>query len=272
VNLGRRRLINGTLLVLASGVFAVWCAARWATLGRAEVVSGWALLALVVFLLLYNLRKKLPFLPLLRSAVWLQAHAYLGLLAFVLYGLHAGPDLPRGPLEAGLAALFLLAVVSGFVGLWLSRSIPPRLRTRGEEVIFERIPALVGKLRGEAEALVLRSVEEHGTTAISDYYGRRLHRFFARPRHPWRHLFESRAPRQALAAEMEHLRRFLSEEERELFGELEASVLQKDDLDYHFALQSVLKYWLFLHVPLSYGLIVLALLHALTANAFGASL
>jgi ATP/ADP translocase len=44
------------------------------TLRQHGFLSGWILLALIVFLALYNVRKALPFLPLGSSASWLQFH------------------------------------------------------------------------------------------------------------------------------------------------------------------------------------------------------
>ena len=46
-------------------------------------------------------------------------------------------------------------------------------------------------------------------------------------------------------------------------------VERKDKLDYANALQTVLKVWLFVHIPATYGLILLALLHLLLVYSFG---
>jgi hypothetical protein len=48
-----------------------------------------------------------------------------------------------------------------------------------------------------------------------------------------------------------------------------ALVRRKDDLDFHEARQKLLKVWLFAHIGLTYALVLLALLHALMAHAFG---
>ena len=52
-------------------------------------------------------------------------------------------------------------------------------------------------------------------------------------------------------------------------GALRAAVEAKDDLDYHYAHQAVLKYWLFVHVPLAYSLVLVSGLHVVLAFAFG---
>jgi hypothetical protein len=48
-------------------------------------------------------------------------------------------------------------------------------------------------------------------------------------------------------------------------------VERKDRLDYAHALQSVLKGWLFVHMPATYGMILLALVHLLLVYAFGSA-
>jgi len=45
-------------------------------------------------------------------------------------------------------------------------------------------------------------------------------------------------------------------------------VIAKNNLDYQHALQMVLKGWLFVHIPLTYSLIVVAAVHGVLAYAF----
>ena len=59
----------------------------------------------------------------------------------------------------------------------------------------------------------------------------------------------------------------MNEEERKYLNQLSDLVEQKDDLDYHYSLQAVLKYWLFVHIPLAYGLLIFTVIHIVSANA-----
>jgi hypothetical protein len=154
-------------------------------------LSGWALAGLVVVLTAYNLRKKLSFLPLGSSAAWLQLHIYGALLSLIVFTVHIDFRFPNGIFESGLAVLYLLVFLSGVSGLMLSRAIPPRLTTRGEEVLFERIPIFMKRIRDEVEVAVLGSVAETETTAMSEIHMARLKRFFDRPRRFWQHLLQS---------------------------------------------------------------------------------
>jgi len=72
---------------------------------------------------------------------------------------------------------------------------------------------------------------------------------------------ESRRAVNALIAELEDLRRFATEADREKIGKLVTLVRQKDGLDYHRALQLSLRLWLFVHIPLTYGLMIFTILH-----------
>jgi hypothetical protein len=262
----RLRLAVATALVATAA--CLWLRARHLALRPDAFDSGWVLGVLVLLLAAYNLRKKLTFLPLGRSSTWLQLHIYLALLSVIAFAAHTHLRLPRGPLEIGLACLYLGVAGSGIAGLVLTRVLPVCLSTRGEEVIFERIPQFRRKLRILAEIAVLRSVTEADQTTLSDFYTRRLARFFAEPRNFWLHLFQSQRPRRRLLAELADLDRYLDPAEREIAADLRDLVEVKDDLDYHHALQATLKGWLFVHLPLTYGLLLVGAVHVVVVHAF----
>ena len=69
--------------------------------------------------------------------------------------------------------------------------------------------------------------------------------------------------------ELDDINRRLDERELVYSERLRRLVEQKDRLDYAYALQTMLKVWLFVHVPTTYGLILLALLHLLLVYSFG---
>ena len=71
-----------------------------------------------------------------------------------------------------------------------------------------------------------------------------------------------------MLASLRALDRYLDDNERALRKRLEELVLVKDDLDFHYANQAALKYWLFVHIPLTYSLLVLCLLHAFVVYVF----
>jgi hypothetical protein len=264
----RRRVRNIGLTAMAVGAIWLWTRALERRLGSPAFTTGYLLLGTVLFLALYNVRKKLPFLPLGSSAAWLQWHIYAGIGSVGLFVLHAGIPWPTGLLNLALASLYLATVASGLFGLYLTRTIPRQLARVGEEVVYERIPALQMQVRTQAGSAVLESVTASGVTTLADFYVARLFEFFHRPRGAWYFFRPTTVRRRSLMHELTSVRRYLSDHEQAACERLFALLRRKDDLDFHYARQRLLKTWLFVHIGLTYGLVVLALLHGLLSLAF----
>ena len=265
----KRRWRNGFVTLLAGAGLVAWCTAYDVALYQPAFLTGWLLLAVVLMLTLYNGRKKLSMVPLGTAASWLQWHIYLGLLAVLVFALHIEWSLPNGILEQILALFFVTVSGSGIIGLYISRIYARMLTRRSEEVVLERIPQIIAKLRAQAEALVLESAVETGSSSVPDFYGSRLASYFAAPRNLRMHLRGSRGASIALATELQNMTRYLNDQELGYAEKLRVLVDRKDELDYAYAIQSMLKAWLFVHLPATYGLILLALLHLVLVYSFG---
>jgi hypothetical protein len=262
----RIRGICWTLGLLA--VVSLWVRTAEHQLRDTSFVSGYLLLAAIAFLTLYNLRKKLPQLPLGSSTAWLQLHIYIGLATLGLVALHVGPRIPTGRLDWALLCVYLTTAVSGLIGLYLTRTIPKQLARVGEEFIYERIPQLRRRVADEAQTLVVEAAGATAATTLADFYIERLFEYFGRPR-GWRYLVRPTSRlRRTLLSELHALRRFLTEGERTRCERLFALVRKKDDLDFHAARQGLLKLWVFVHLGLTYALVVLSLVHAWAAHAY----
>ena len=264
----KQRGIGWSFLILVSSLI-VWLHHRYSgEMPRLSYLTGWALFGLILLLSLYNARKKLSFVPLLSSELWLQSHIYGGLLTAVFFAVHVSYRIPTGWFEGTLMCLYLLVMLSGFFGLLVSRVIPKRLTTRGGEVLFERIPAIRRQLQERAEALTLQSIPEVKSTTIADFYARELKDFFEGARNVGFHLLEVRRPLNQLLIKITDLNRYLNAQERATLDQIAGLVRQKDGLDYHYALQLALKVWLFVHIPLTYSLLLFALAHIVLVFAF----
>jgi len=268
MNLANRRIRNGGLTLLVMAGMAWWVRAQEQSLDPTAFTTGYLLLAALVFLALYNVRKKMPFLPLGSSTTWLQWHLYVGVGTLGVFALHIGPNRPRGIFDTTLAVVYLLTAVSGMVGLYFTRTIPAQLTRLGVEVVYERIPAFRRQVWQQASSVVLQGVAASGATTLADFYVARLYDFFGRPRGIRYFCKPTFARRRALLREMRDLRRYLSEPEQSACERLFALVRRKDDLDFHHARQKLLKLWLFLHIGLTWWLLLLALVHGLLAHAF----
>ena len=263
-----RRVRNVTILIVLAVAFIALERLLHLTFRNAVFVSGWSLLAMVVFLAAYNAFKKLPYFPLGSSATWLDAHVYVGYATIVVFGLHIGLRIPNGMFESVLATLYALVAVSGVFGLVISRMFARRLTVRGGEILFDRIPRRLGMLRRSAERVVQRCLVDTESTLLPEFYVSRLEPFFATHRNLSYHLVDSMRPRKTLLAEISSQDRYISDAEAEYLAEVAELVVEKDDLDYQFVHQATLKYWLFAHVPLSYALLVFAVLHVVLVHAF----
>ena len=135
-------------------------------------------------------------------------------------------------------------------------------------MLFERIPALMAELREETEDLVVQSVEETNTTIVANFYQERLAWFFQGPRHRIRHLLLSDRPRRAMLDEVSALERYGTSREIEFLEMLGERIERKNELDFRYSLQAVLKGWLFVHIPATYSMLLLAVVHIIVVHAF----
>jgi hypothetical protein len=254
------------LLVWAGLSVLAWHTER--TLGRASVVTGYALFAVILSLGFFKVRKRLLVLPLGTVREWMLGHIVLGVLSVPLYFQHTGSLWPGGRYEQAIALVFYFVTLSGVVGYFLQRILPLRLADLEGEVIYERIPAELDALRAQMEDLIVKAVKELGSDTLGRYYIESLEWYFWRPRFLLGHLVGSGRSASWIRGRITALRRYLNDEERAYLGRIEALALQKSRLDAHYALQSVLKFWLFLHVPAAVLLVLLAFWHLLVVNIY----
>lgn len=232
-------------------------------------VTGWGLFALILWLAGYRLCKKLPFFPRGGASGWLQFHICCGLMTSVVFAIHTGFRFPNGGFEQVMALMYLFVFISGVIGYVLTRAIPFRLATRGEKVDFTDIRESIQVLRKKVEQLVFSAAATEETSALSDFYLHNLGRFFEGPQNMLGHLMHSDRTREMLLLQLQSQQQIASTENQAVLTSIASHVAEKDRLDYHFALNGALVFWLFVHVPATYGLIVLAVFHLIAVYAFG---
>ena len=210
----RRRLLGSVITLAALAGVWLWAERMHRRLESSSYFTGWLLLASLFFLALFQLRKKLPMPPLGSAATWLQVHIYVGLATVGLFALHTPWRWPNGNLESLLALLYVMTFASGVIGLYWTRSLPQRLSRLGQEVIYERIAALRGRIRDRAQSAVLAVVRTGGATTLGEFYNARLHEYFSAHR-GWRYrLLPNSRLRKELLAELTEQTRYLSDDER----------------------------------------------------------
>ena len=253
--------------VISALTFVAWRLLR-VSLRPDAIYTGILLLFLVLMLALFNARKKLPFLPLVKAATWLQIHVYAGWFCLFIFLLHIRFHMPSGAMEITLAAIFCIVFLSGVFGFYVSRKLPARMTASGEALLYERIPAHRWRIQHNVEQLIRKAESESESSTLGDFYVQRLRAFFARVPSAISALVSAERGLHALLAEMNALDRYLNQQERNIANEIRDWIETKQNLDFQYAAQRLLKLWLFVHIPMTYSLILLGAAHGIIAMLY----
>lgn len=237
-------------------------------LGRPALWSGYSLFSIMAVLGLYYIRKRLPMIPLGRAYWWQKTHIAFGVLSVALYIIHVDGWWPHGIYERWLAGFYYLAIISGILGYLLQLLVPARLTQTQDEVIVERIGDIVAELREKARACVERSLTETKSDSIARFYTETFDTFFQRPRFLFNHLLGGRLAEHWLSNQIDALEHYCDATELDFVAELHSLALTKAHVDSHYAHMSLLKIWLFVHIPAVVGLIALIMWHWLLVNIY----
>ena len=245
-------------------------------------------LAMVVAMVL-ALRKRLRAMRLGKTYYWMQAHVWLGLLSYPLILFHAGGFSWGGPLTQVIMWLFTAVFVSGIFGLLIQQTLPTKmLREIPAETIFDQIQTVLAELREEAENLIEPLVEqrheraieteltsgpsalatitksEAATGTLQSFYTEQVVPFLAEPFDPQSPLASDLAAQESFHI----LRTRLPADLHLSLAKLQTLVDERRQLHRQGRLHVWLHGWLLVHVPLSYGLLVLCVIHAIMAFRF----
>ncbi len=270
--LNRVVLINLGFAVAAFLVFYLGNIGYEVALRDVQYFNGWVLTVCMLVMMVLTLRKRMVILPFGRVRLWLLLHYYLGFLTVGIFLVHSRFRIPDSPLEWLLWILFMTVAVSGLFGGLISKLVPKRLEAQGERILFERIPVFRNRLAEEAEALALESVKGGNTVSIAALYTNLLGEYFARPRNYFAHLRSSNRPLTRIIGEMASIERYLDDEGKKRLAKMRELVETKNNLDFQYANGSLLKLWLFLHIPATYALIIAIVVHIVVGYAFSAGI
>ncbi len=257
------------LVAIAAFIFLVWHSWQtWLQNGQPAIVTGYTLAGLMVFLALFNSRKKLSMVPLGRAAYWTAAHAVFGTLTLALFFVHTGTFWPTGAYEQLLTILFYLVSVSAFLATGCRRSFPRRLTENGMEIIWERIPNEISDIRDRAEELVEEAAEKAASDTLARYYTETLAWYFRRPRFLVSHFFGFQSGRAYIRRETTAISRYLDDTERGYLSQLEDLAHIKNRIDFAYAVNGMAKVWLLFHVPLAVGVLLLMIWHIILVHVY----
>jgi hypothetical protein len=214
-------------------------------------------------------RKKLPFLPVGNVQRWLRGHIWLTLLTIPLILLHSGFRL-GGPMTTTLMVLYAIVMVSGIYGLILQHKLPTMMKeSLPAEIVFEQIPNLRAQLCSAAEKLQ-RSLKQQATTGsavvatdvsqeevLAGFIEQRLLPYLRA-----RHSEKYRLGHTREADEIfRHLKLRVDEMYRPRVDEMRRWCEERRLTDTQVHMQHWLHGWLFVHVPLSFLLLLMTVWH-----------
>lgn len=254
-------------ILLLAGIFLAAEQIDWRFIDHAAL-TGYMLALLALSMMLLSFRKQFPALPAGLMSTWLKVHLVIGVVLLPAFWLHIGKAWPNGLFEQILAGVFYLLVFSGIAGRLMQKILPTNLATAGGEVTRERIPREIIGIRLEVEQLLIACTEDTGKRSLALAYGQTLSWYFRKPRFMLAHVMGSSTARHWFNHHAARLSRTLDSAERGYLDQIEALAERKRVLDLHYALQGLLRRWLFLHLPTAFAFYVFAIWHIALVHVY----
>ena len=230
--------------------------------------DGWVLVAGFAAQLLLHVKKKWPSTLRGGEPAWQRFHIACGFFVVFVFALHTRWSWPDTVFEWLLWTLFVVVAVSGVAGSLLNRAIPMRLDRAGERLEPAQLTKALADLSDRAAKVAMGSGPAGGTLALADLYASTLNRFFSAPKNAWAHLKSSRRPVQRLLFEIDSLKPQFQREGDGALEQIKRLVEKKDRIDFQYAHERVLVVWLAVHLPATYALVMLSVLHIVSVYAF----
>ena len=268
--------IQGFLIAAISGglLWLVWIYGNG--LRDARYLDGWVLAGGMGLQLYFHIAIKTTSLSPKSAARWRKVHIFVGYLLIAAFISHSDFSLPDTGFEWALSVGFVLVTLSGIFGTYLAWSLKAK-HGLDEGISYERIATRRVELARDVHAVV--AIADPAATAIAlpapahdawirDLYTTRLRDFFQGQRNFAAHLVGSQRPLKRLTDEIDNLSRYVDQRSQEKLAAIKNLVIEKDRLDFARVYLGLAKGWPFVHVPVTYALIVLTVLHVLVVYAF----
>lgn len=239
-------------------------------------LDGWVLAAGFGLQLGFHAASKSGRLPLRWAARWRAFHIYVGYFLVAAFASHANFSLPDTGIEWALWIGFALVTLSGALGTYLAWSLKTNPRIDAS-VPYDRIPARQAELARHVEAIATDKDQTELELAlpglphedwIADLHAQKLEAFFKTLRGLPSMLFGSQAALKLLMHDIDQLSRYVDKQNQEKLAAIKVAIVDKDRLDFTRVYLWITKAWLFVHVPVTYGLIVLTVFHVVVVYAY----
>jgi hypothetical protein len=262
------------IAVISGGLFwLVWIYGNG--LRDPRYLDGWLLAGGMSLQVFFHIAIKTASLSPKSAVRWRKFHIFVGYLLIAAFISHSDFSLPDTGFEWALWAGFVLVTLSGILGTYLAWSLKAK-HAIDERIGYDRIPTrraelardvyVVAKIDLGAAAIPLPATPYDAW--IMDLYTNHLRDFFEGQRNFSAHLIGSRRPLKRLTDEIDNLSPYVDKQSQHKLAAIKNLVVEKDGLDFAYVYLGLTKGWLFVHVPVTYALIVLTVVHVLVVYAF----
>src|SRR5262245_3562004 len=237
-------------------------------------LDGWVLVGGMCLQLSFHIAIKTASLSPKFAARWRKIHIFVGYLLIAAFISHSDFSLPDTGFEWALWAAFVLVTLSGIFGTYLAWSLQAK-HGIDERISYDRIPIRRAELARDvyavakidlAAAIALPATPHDAW--IMDLYTNHLRDFFQGQRNFTAHLIGSRRPLKRLTDEIDNLSPYVDKQSQMKLAVIKNLVAEKDWLDFARVYLGLTKGWVFVHVPVTYALTILTVLHVVVVYAF----
>jgi hypothetical protein len=271
-----RRTVNSVLIaVISAGL--LWLVWIYGTgLRDPRYLDGWMMAGGMSLQLFFHIAIKMGSLSPKSAVRWRKIHLFVGYLLIAAFLSHTDFSLPDTAFEWALWAGFVLVTLTGILGTYLAWSLKAK-HGIDERISYDRIPTRRAELARDVQAAVAKTdlaAAALGLPAppydawIKDLYTNHLQDFFQGQRNFTAHLMGSRRPLKRLTDEIDSLSPYVDEKSQKKLAAIKNLVVEKDWLDFARVYLGLTKGWLYVHVPVTYSLFVLIVVHVIVVYAF----
>jgi hypothetical protein len=276
-----------TVALLVYVPYALWTTPRPTGGSAVGLLYGIIGFGMMIFAGLLSMRKKFRVARIGRAKTWMKGHLWLGFLAYPLILFHAAFRL-GGSLTTAMMIIFTFVFVSGIAGAALQHYMPMKMtHDVPMETIYDQIDSVMGQLVREAADIMSHLVPALEAVPVTDVVGERTITLHAAAREvdskdlqPLRTLYEEKllpyllqrgsarlelANPQVSDTIFEQVRKMSPTAIDPFVDDLQSICDEKRQLDKQSRMHRILHGWLFVHIPLSWALLVMGMVHAVIA-------
>lgn len=235
---------------------------------REGLIYGAVALVLFGILLYYGVRKRSYRSRFGKLEEWLQAHIWLGIVAFATVVAHTGFRF-EDRLAVTLFIVVALVVVSGIFGVFLYRTVPRSLTDVETNLTAEQISEQLNQL-----ARSMARIASGKSEPFQRIYKGLIREATPAPLAGWTLILASpgnRASRE-MQGEWTGLLGLVAQPEQDELRQLLVTSRQRKELHHRLLQQqryrNLLDFWLWIHLPLSIAMIVLIIAHLVSVFYF----